>query len=116
MQRNIISRAGPVVVFKGEDCRTDREENKSEKSDTDTDQSEDEDQVYDDNLQPVETVYVENVAEELGQVGALSTVALRYSRTLITNPDTTELLYNERPLISIRRNLYNESWFNEIPI
>jgi hypothetical protein len=58
-----------TFLLAGEDYRTDREENKSEKSDSDTDASEDdEEKLYDENLQPVETNYVENAGEELGQV------------------------------------------------
>ncbi|XP_064635673.1 oxysterol-binding protein-related protein 8-like isoform X3 [Lineus longissimus] len=56
----------------GEDYRTDREENKSEKSDSDSDQSdEEEEKLYDENLQPVETDYIENIEslDDLGQQG-----------------------------------------------
>ena len=50
--------------------RTDREEDEKEKSETESEHSEEEEkEVYDDDLQPLETPYVANTVEELGQQG-----------------------------------------------
>ena len=54
-----------------EDPRTDRDEEKEDKSESESDHSEEEEEkeVFDDDLQPIETPYVENLLEELGQQG-----------------------------------------------
>ncbi|XP_074660916.1 oxysterol-binding protein-related protein 8-like isoform X3 [Tubulanus polymorphus] len=52
----------------GEDYKTDRDENKSDKTDSESEPSED-DEIFDDNLQPLETPYEENTLEELGTPG-----------------------------------------------
>ena len=50
--------------------RTDAEEKKSESEKTESEEEEDEDkEEFDDDLQPIETPYVENRTEELGQQG-----------------------------------------------
>ena len=57
-----------VYVSGLDDEKTDRE-GEQEKSDSDSDRSEDEEKdIYDDNLQPLETPYIPNTSEELGQV------------------------------------------------
>ena len=52
-----------------EDLRGDKDDKDEEKSDSETEHSEEDVEMFDDNLQPIETPYVESVAEELGQVG-----------------------------------------------
>ena len=47
--------------------QTERRREKKE-TDSDTDLSEEEKEVFDDDLQPIETQYNENLTEELGQV------------------------------------------------
>ena len=61
----------PDLEIEEDGIKTDREEGQDDKSDSESDHSdeEDEDAVYDDDLQPIETLYTENKDEELGQVG-----------------------------------------------
>ena len=55
--------------FSGIEDNTDKEEKGSDKSDSDSeDEDEDEKETFDDDLQPLETPYVMNQAEELGKV------------------------------------------------
>ena len=59
-----------------EDPKTDREEEEKKETDTDTDLSEEEKEVFDDDLQPIETQYTENLVEELGQVRNVFKISL----------------------------------------
>ena len=54
-----------------DDEKTDRE-GEQEKTDSDSERSDEENDTYDENLQPLETSYVVNNNEELGQVRSRS--------------------------------------------
>ena len=70
----------PCLSGLEEDPKTDREEEEKKESESDSDASDEEGEEggeeFDDSLQPVESPYVENAVEELGQVRCKGRVIL----------------------------------------
>ena len=68
---NYLSDDNDYVPDLEESQFTDRDDGKKEASDSDSEVSEEEDEkeVFDDDLQPIESPYIKNEVEELGQQG-----------------------------------------------